>query len=254
MAKGRNIQGITVEIGGDTGPLQKALNNLNRPISQVQSELRDVERLLKMDPGNADLVAQKQRMLAQQIENTTQKLETLKQADKTAKAQLESGDLGQDKYDALQREIVETEQKLEGLKTAQKNTRTEMFNAQTGITDFGGKLSDLGGKAKAAGDALMPVSTAAGALLGAAVATIPATEELRTDLSFLETNAKNAGVGIDTATTAFDTFNTVSGETDSSIEGVSNLLQAGFTESNLQKAVEGLAGAANSFADTLKID
>lgn len=85
-------------------------------------------------------------------------------------------------------------------------------------------------------------------------ATVPATSELRSDLSKLDNNARDAGVGIDATRAAFDEFNTVSDEVDSSVEATSNLLQAGFTESNLQKAVEGLSGAYLRFPDTLKIE
>ena len=85
-------------------------------------------------------------------------------------------------------------------------------------------------------------------------ATVPATEELRSDLSKLDNNARDAGVGIDETRAAFEAFNTVSDETDSSVEATSNLLQLGFTESNLQKAVEGLSGAYLRFPDTLKIE
>ena len=93
-----------------------------------------------------------------------------------------------------------------------------------------------------------------GGLAAAAVATIPATEELRTDLSKLDANAEENAVSADTAREAWRTFAVQSGETDSAVEATSNLLQAGFTESNLQKAVEGLAGAAQRFPDTLKIE
>lgn len=85
-------------------------------------------------------------------------------------------------------------------------------------------------------------------------ATVPATSELRSDLSKLDNNARDAGVGIDATRDAFDKFNVVSDEVDSSVEATSNLLQAGFTESNLQKAVEGLSGAYLRFPDTLKIE
>ena len=70
----------------------------------------------------------------------------------------------------------------------------------------------------------------------------------------MEQNAKSSGVGIEKTTEAFKTFNAVSGETDSSVEATSNLLQAGFTKSNLQQAVEGLSGAYQRFPDTLKIE
>lgn len=91
-------------------------------------------------------------------------------------------------------------------------------------------------------------------LAGGMVDLMESTDELRGDLSMLDQNARMAGVGIDTTRTAMQQLNTVSGETDSSVEAVSNLLQAGFTESNLQKAVEGLANAAIGFPDTIKIE
>lgn len=89
------IKGITVEIGGDTTGLEKALKNVNSTIKRTQSELKDVERLLKLDPSNTELLTQKQKLL--------------KEAQKQAKEQLENGELGQDKYDALQRELIETD-------------------------------------------------------------------------------------------------------------------------------------------------
>lgn len=170
----------------------------------------------------------------------------MKEADKQAKKQLDSGDLGQDKYDALQREIIETEQRLESLNSE--------FSSTKGIGLASANLESFGNKAKSAGQAVQPLSTAATALGTAMFATVPATEELRTDLSKLDSNAREAKMGIDVAREAFKAFNVVSDETDSSVEATSNLLQAGFTESNLQKAVEGLSGAYLRFPDTLKIE
>ena len=115
------IKGITVEIGGDTTGLDKALKDVNTTIRSTQAQLRDVNRLLKLDPSNAKLLAQKQQLLQQEIANTSEKLNALKQADKQAKVQLENGDLGKDKYDALQREIIETEQNLKNLEQQAKN-------------------------------------------------------------------------------------------------------------------------------------
>lgn len=198
---------------------------------------------MKLDPTNTELIAQKQRLLATEIDDTKTKLQALKQADKQAKAQLESGDLGQDKYDALQREIIETEQQLDSLEEKAKKTST--LNAN--LTAFGDAASSASEKTRG-------LSTAAGGLLGAMAATVPATSELRSDLSKLDNNARDAGVGIDATRDAFDAFNVVSDEVDSSVEATSNLLQAGFTESNLQKAVEGLSGAYLKFPDTLKIE
>ena len=130
------IKGITVEIGGDTTGLEKALKNVNSTIKSTQSELKDVERLLKLDPSNTELLTQKQKLLKDAISGTSEKLETLKEAQKQAKEQLENGELGQDKYDALQREIIETEQELKRLQEEAATTskllyKTVMFLQET---------------------------------------------------------------------------------------------------------------------------
>ena len=103
------IKGITVEIGGDTTKLEQSLKSVNSTIKTTQSELKDVSKLLKLDPSNTELLSQKQKALKEAIGATKDKLETLKAAQEQAKKQLEEGTLGQDKYDALQREIIETE-------------------------------------------------------------------------------------------------------------------------------------------------
>ena len=72
------IRGITVEIGGDTTKLDKALKGTNKQLSSTQSSLRDVERLLKLDPGNVTLLEQRQRLLASAVETTSQKLRSSK--------------------------------------------------------------------------------------------------------------------------------------------------------------------------------
>ena len=106
------IQGITVEIGGDTTKLSKALESVNKSIKGTQSGLKDVNKLLKLDPSNTELVVQKQKMLKDAIEATKEKLATLKTAAQQANEQLANGEITQQQYDALQREIVETEQIL----------------------------------------------------------------------------------------------------------------------------------------------
>ena len=246
MAKSR-IEGITIEIDGNTKPLKKSLETVNRTIANTRDSLRDVDRLLKLDPGNTELLTQKQRLLSEAVEGTEEKLKQLKIAQQQAKAQLEKGELGQEKYEALQREIVATNNTLENLKSQAKATNSALKKSTSGIDAFSDAAEKASGKVSG-------LSKAAGGLLAAAAATVPATEELWRDLSFLEKNAKKAGISMGATEKAFKTFNTVSGETDSSVEAVSNLLQAGFTESNLQKAVEGVAGAVTDFPDTLKVE
>jgi len=104
MAASR-IRGITVEIGGDTTRLSRALQAVNSTIKNTQAQLRDVNQLLKLDPHNAELQAQKQYPPKDAVGSAKEKLEALKTAQQQAKRQLENGTLEQVKYDALQREI-----------------------------------------------------------------------------------------------------------------------------------------------------
>ena len=102
------IKGITVEIGGDTSGLEKALHDVNNSIKKTESQLRDVNNLLKLDPSNTVLLAQKQELLQQAIGDTEKKLEALEQAQEDVAKAFERGDLGKDQYMAFQREVEET--------------------------------------------------------------------------------------------------------------------------------------------------
>ena len=107
-----NIKGITIEIDGSTTKLQKALSDVNRTSRDLSKELTAVNRELKFNPGNSELIAQKQRILGESVENTKKKLEQLKEAHKQASDQLERGEIGQDEFDALSREIIKAESQL----------------------------------------------------------------------------------------------------------------------------------------------
>lgn len=161
------IKGITIEIGGDTTGLDKALKSVNSSITHTQSALKDVNKLLKLDPSNTELLTQKQRLLKDAVTSTKEKLEALKQAQVQAKEQLENGTLGQDKYDALQREIVETEQELRRLQEQAATTNTALAK----IDEIGGKLESVGNSISGVGKKMMPISTAVGGLGIAAVKT-----------------------------------------------------------------------------------
>ena len=161
------IKGITVEIGGDTTGLDKALKSVNSSIKTTQSSLKDVSKLLKLDPTNTELLTQKQKLLKDAIGSTKEKLDALKLAQEQAKAQLESGDLGQDKYDALQREIIETEQELKRL----QEQAIESNAALAKIEEVGDKLQTAGDKISGAGQKLLPVTAAVAGLGTAAVKT-----------------------------------------------------------------------------------
>ena len=101
MGKGRNIKGLTVQIGGDTTGLQNALKNVNTQIRTTQSELRDINNLLKLDPTNTELLSQKQKALSDEINSTKEKLENLKTAEQQVQQQFAEGKISQEQYDAL---------------------------------------------------------------------------------------------------------------------------------------------------------
>lgn len=164
---GNRIKGITVEIGGDTTKLQTALKGVNTEIRNTQSQLRDVEKLLKLDPGNTELIAQKHRLLAQAVSETREKLETLKTAQRQADEALRNGTISQDQYDALQREIVETEQRLRSLEEQANQSAT----AQQKIGATGEKLQTVGNKISSVGQKLLPVTGVVTGLGTAAVKT-----------------------------------------------------------------------------------
>lgn len=161
------IQGITVEIGGDTTKLQTALKGVNTEIRNTQSQLRDVDKLLKLDPGNTELLAQKHRLLGDAVKETKEKLETLKTAAEQADQALKDGTITQEQYDGLQREIVETEQKLKALEEQAKASGTALQE----IATKGEKLKTVGDNITNVGKKFMPVTLGVVGLGTAAVKT-----------------------------------------------------------------------------------
>lgn len=147
----QKIKGITIEIGGDTTKLDKALGEVNSKTRQLQSELKGVNSLLKMDPKNVTLLKQKQDLLNQSIANTKEKLNTLKTAQIQVQEQFDKGQITEEQYRDFQREIVATENKLKSLTAELKNFGS--VGAQQ-IAVVGQKMQDVGGKIESAGKKL----------------------------------------------------------------------------------------------------
>lgn len=241
------IKGIVVEIGGDTTKLDKALNSLDKGLRDTQSDLSAINRLLKLDPKNVTLLTQKQNALNKAVATTKDKLTTLKTAAAQATEALELGDMTQDQYDALQREIIKVEQSLAQLERQAKDTAQQ-------LEDTGFSWSELGSKAGTLSEKTKGLTAGITAIGAAAVATIPATEEFRESMSRLEANVREAGNSMALAKDSFKQFYAVSGEMDSSVEALSNLLQTGFNDNQMAVAIDALSGAVIRFPDTLKIE
>jgi len=147
------IKGITIEIGGDVSGLNKALSDVDKSIRNTQSELKDVERLLKIDPKNTELLEQKQRLLTQAIAETRDRLDTLREAEKKVQEQFKEGKVSQDQYDALKREIVATEQ-------AEKNLSGQLQDTKSKLDDQNDSLDEGVLKAGLAKEALIKLAQA----------------------------------------------------------------------------------------------
>lgn len=216
------IKGITIQIGGDTTKLDKAISAVNDKSKSLQKELKGVNSLLKLDPTNTELLKQKQELLAKSVEETKKKLDVLKEAEKQVQAQFEKGEISEEQYRDLQREIAATEQKLKSLED-----ETKEFGSvtQKQLESVGKGFQEVGGKISGAGEKLMPVTAGIAALGGASVAAfkemdegydIVATKtgaagEALTDLkdsvdavfSELPTTAEKAGIAVGEVNTRF---------------------------------------------------
>lgn len=163
----KRIKGITVEIGGDTTKLQDALKDVNKEIRSTESQLRDVNKLLKLDPGNTELLVQKHKLLGKAIDDTKSKLSSLKEAQTSANQALAQGTISREQYDALQREIIETEQALKSLEKQAHASNSTLAN----VSIAGEQFQVAGDKVKSAGQKMMPVTATIAGLGVAAVKT-----------------------------------------------------------------------------------
>ena len=223
------IKGITVEIGGDTTKLQTALKGVNDQIKSTQSQLKDVEKLLKMDPGNTELLAQKEKLLADAVKETKEKLDALKTAAEQADKALADGTISKDQYDALQREIIETEQDLKKLETQASTSAVALEK----ISLAGEKMKSAGDKISTAGEKLLPVTAAVTGLGTAAVTTAASFESSMSQVQ--------ATMGI-----TKDAMSTVDGQSVNTMDTLTNLAkkmgsETAFSASECAQALNYLA-------------
>lgn len=242
---GRNIKGITVEIGGDTTGLQKALSGVNKQIKDTQSQLKDVEKLLKLDPGNTELLTQRQRLLSDAVTETREKLETLRTAAEQANEALARGDISQSQYDALQREIIETQHNLEEL----ENQAEDSASAMEKIGAAGEKLKTAGENISAVGEKLLPVTKAVTSL---------GTEAIKTAADFDSAMSKVAAVSGATGDD-FDKLLEKAREmgaktkfsASEAAEAMNYMAMAGWKTSDMLSGIEGIMNLAAASGESL---
>ncbi len=232
------IKGITIEIAGETTKLQSALKDVNKKSKDLTSELKQVERGLRFNPKDTELLAQKQKLLGDQVANTREKLDKLKDAEKQVQQQFERGEIGEEQYRAFKREIIETESKLKHYENQLKAVTKEQNTFGEALQDAGKKMQDIGKKMQGVGKSLsmkvtaplVGVAAAAGKLgmdFEAAMSEVGAISGATgRDLEALEAKAKEMG-----ATTKFSA--------SQSAEGLKYMAMAGW---DTQKMLEGLPG------------
>lgn len=162
------IKGINIVIGAETTGLSKALSDVNKKSKDIQSELRQVERLLKLDPKNTELLAQKQKLLSDAVANTREKLDSLKAAQEQVNQQFAKGEISEGQYRAFQREIAKTEQDLKKFETQLKSMEPTIESFGDKLQKAGDKIGDAGKKMTDAGKNLSMKVTAPLAAAGAA--------------------------------------------------------------------------------------
>ena len=168
------IKGITIEIDGETKRLSKALQGVNKDIKTTQTQLKDIEKLLKLDPHNVTLLGQKMEALGREINQTKDKLSQLKSVSEEMERGLKDGSVTTEQYDAWQREIIQTEQELKNLQEEIKKVPTASEAMLASVSEkfdsLGQKISSVGDKVAGVGDALMPVTAGITALGSASIA------------------------------------------------------------------------------------
>lgn len=282
------IKGLTVEIGGDTTKLGKALDSVEKQGKSLSTELGQINRLLKLDPSNVELLAQKQQVLANAISNTEDKLNTLREAEKQVQVQFEKGDVTEEQYRALQREIIATESKLTKYKQAAEETAEAVESLGKDSDQAADKIDDAGA---AAGDAAKSVdnladksekaaksskeaseavddlgekaadtakngvkvlaASAAGAV-ASVVALAESTREYRSEMGKLDTAYTTSGHSAQTAKEAYKSLQGVIGETDQSVEAAQQIALLAESSKDVTTWAGLAAGVVGRFGDALQ--
>lgn len=282
MAKS-SIKGITIKIGGDTTGLDKALKETNKKSRELESELKAVDKALKLDPNNVTLVKQKQDLLKDSIKETKSKLDVLKEAQSQVTAQYKKGEIDAGQYRAFQRELETTKSKLSSLKDEKKNVNaigTAFKEAKDKVEPVIKKVEKVGSAIGGAASKAVKFTATLGkidtAMIGKAAdgfkkytqtigvglaavttalaANVEVSREWNSDMTKLKTNAETSGNNFDFMKSKMQDLVAITGESDSSIEALSNLMAVGFSDEQMTPAINALSGAVEKFPDTLKIE
>ena len=255
-------KGLVIKFGGDTTELQGALKKVQAASKDTQSDLRDINKALKFDPGNTELLQQKVKALNSAYDETEQKLDAYKQAIAQLESKKQSGVTltaqEERQYDSLKRAIMQCERQLEGYSDELKATSKEADASKTALYKMGQTIEDNADKISSAGSKMASAGTklsggiigAAGALTGLA----SSQEEAIQQSGQLETAWKNAGGTAEQASSTYGMFYRLLGESDTSTEAAQNLARLTTNEQELKQWTDIAAGAYATFGDALPLE
>ena len=254
MASGK-IKGITVEIGGDTTKLGKAISEVDKQSNSLKGELKQVEKLLKMDPGNMDLIAQKQEILTRAVSDTSDKLKILKEAQGQVEEQFKNGDIDEGQYRAFQRELIKTSNELNDLEKELKETDEALDKTGKGAKDSGEGFTIMkGALADMVADVITTAISSIGNLVGSLLELSEATEEYRQMQAKLEGSSKTFGYSMDFAKGKYEEFYKYLGDDQASTNAITNLMGIGTSTESVSKLAEGATAVWASYGDSIPIE
>lgn len=260
------LKGLTIKIGGDTSELLDSLKDVEKKGASLSKELGEVNKLLKMDPKNTELLAQKQKVLGESITNTKDKLDKLKEAEKQVQEQFERGEVSEEQVRALQREIIKTEGKLNSYERAVKETAEQLERVGDEADEAADALDDVGEAADDSGDGFTVAKGAAAefigngltALVGAAKDAIvsvlelsEATREYRNEMAKLDTAFETAGLSADAANKTYKDLYGILGDEGAAVEAAQQLAKISKDEADLAANTRILTGVMAEYGNSI---
>lgn len=258
------IRGITIELGGDASGLSKALSDVNGQIKSTQSQLKDVERLLKLDPKNTELLRQKQELLTKSIAETNEKLDVLQKTEKHVQQLFKEGKASEEQYNALKREIVSTEMSLDKLKDEAKKTEDAINGIDEkpveevakATKEAGDSLEHTGKEASNFKDLLKAEVVVEGAksIIGALKDVAEETKEYKKIMGSLEVSSERAGYSAEETGEIFKELYGVLGDDQTAATTTANLQALGLSQERLTELTNAAIGAWATYGDSIPID
>lgn len=268
MAAPKTIKGITIEIAGDTKKLGAALKNIDDQSQDLAANLKYVDKLLDFDPGNTELLAEKQKLLAEAVGNTGERLEALKEVQDQVARQYQSGEIGQRAYLDFQYELSKTERKLESLKSESGKVERSLQDTGEEALDAGKDFKKLGKDADGAAEDLddldsglgdladtikgLGIVAAIGGVAGKIGEITEETREYREEMTKLDISYETAKLSAEDAEIAYSKLYRVLGETDQSVEAAQQIALIANNTKDVTRWASVAPGLIARFGDALQ--